>query len=31
MLTLERKIKVSGSWINQDGEKLLWASRIDLL
>jgi hypothetical protein len=30
-LTPGRKIKVIGSWIVQGGEKLLWASRIDLL
>jgi hypothetical protein len=30
-LTLERKIEVSGNWIEQEGEKLLWANRIDLL
>lgn len=26
-----RKVKVVGNWINQDGEKLLWASKIELL
>jgi hypothetical protein len=30
-LKLGRKIKVVGTWINQDGEKLLWANRINLL
>lgn len=31
VLTLKRKIKVSGSWIDQGSERVLWASRIDLL
>ena len=30
-LTVDSKIKASGNWIDQEGEKLLWASRIDLL
>lgn len=30
-LTEGRKIKVSGKWIDHEGEKLLWADRIDLL
>lgn len=30
-LTEGRKIKVSGKWIDQEGEKLLWANRIDVL
>jgi hypothetical protein len=30
-LTEGRKIKVSGKWIDHEGEKLLWADRIDLI
>ena len=30
-LVTGRKIKVVGDWINQDGEMLLWASKINLL
>jgi hypothetical protein len=26
-----RKIKVTGEWINQNGKKLIWATRIDVL